>query len=270
MCREFIKAPDSKKPPVTWAALLKTDFHLKNLIRIVRSNRFPVLSNSEDDKTTCDKVHAERQRTKYCADCHSVICPTCAQKQHQECTMILSLQEAAADQRARAALWVSEICPLLEKASRLDEVREKSQEELEQKKATIRQVIIRQADELRQLVQVEENRLLEKLDQEIDAQQNRIALEGIMFNDKLASYKEQFKAVSESLKVGSDLELMSSTAFTKSVDGAAEINLVEYEHFINSLSGLNVAFHQVKMPTVSLGNVAVTIRRQLECQFSYV
>lgn len=88
MCREFTPAPDRLTPPHLWAAKLKPNFLIRDIVELHgRRTQSSYLS-------VCPR-HPGKPLELYCRDCQASVCDRCVALHHRKCDDVVELEEHA-------------------------------------------------------------------------------------------------------------------------------------------------------------------------------
>ncbi|XP_076461316.1 uncharacterized protein LOC143293875 [Babylonia areolata] len=117
VCRESNPAPDPQRPAADWASLLRTDFHLKNLIKALTAQGTARGGKGKGSSSPCD-LH-DKEQDLFCVDCSRSICHLCAGITHRGCAQVITLNQAATDRRATVHLHCRQLTDRLDSLAQL-------------------------------------------------------------------------------------------------------------------------------------------------------
>ncbi|BFY97977.1 hypothetical protein BsWGS_01017 [Bradybaena similaris] len=258
VCREFILAPNPGKHPSEWASLLKTDFHLKNLIKYVESRKdCPPTKQLSVIEHPCSR-HKNKDCELYCVDCSRIVCHLCAGTEHRACNQVLTLTEAASERRASLSGALRQVSEKLEKSLAVQKFHGQCMVELGKKKSTIEDEIKKRGQFLHLLVTKEENRLLEQLNEKYESLEDKIALKVSKFEEHVETMKNKIKMASLKNSSASDFELLLDDCVDETIKDFQDIDVVNaqvYKRFFTNLLCINITFYKQNISAIPMGDV---------------
>ena len=253
MCREFIKAPDPSRPPAEWAALIKTDFHLKNLIKFVESRPGRQLNRPDNP---CS-LHGHAECDLYCNDCQMIICHLCAGISHRGCSRVLTVAEAAKDKRQAAVASIKEISAKIKEASDLEKSREKCLDQLDNQRTAAENAIANIVKELHSRIKVAEDKLMKRLKDDFESLHGKITVKVLQFENDLSKLREKVDMFSSNLESIQDIEVLKATSLQESGNFQNEIDIKSYRSFLANVASIRIKLDKQHISSIHLGDITI-------------
>ncbi|GFS01312.1 tripartite motif-containing protein 3 [Elysia marginata] len=253
VCREFIRAPDPSRPPTEWAALFKTDFHLKNLIKFVESRPGRRL----DRPANPCSLHGHAECDLYCADCNSVICHLCAGISHRGCSRVFTVSEAARDKRAEAGARLKELSAKIKEASDLEKSREKCLDQLDSQRAAAEKAIANIIKELHSRIKVAEDKLMNKLRDDFESIHGKITIKVVQFENDISKLKQEVEMFSSNMNSIQDIEVLKLTSFPQFGNLQNGIDIKSYRSFLANVASIKIVVDKQSIPPIHLGEISM-------------
>ncbi|KAK7109752.1 tripartite motif-containing protein 2-like [Littorina saxatilis] len=211
VCREINPSPNPKRPAADWASLIRTDFHLKNLIKALKVKAYSKGQGgrSKEALHPCD-LHAEKELDLYCVDCSSSICHLCAGISHRGCSQVITLTEAAADRRATAELQQRHLANRLGRLSQLRAEIDITVESLSTQRSQAETSIRQSSQAAIAAVRRRETELVEELARKFQSLRGDVAKRLVAVDNKMTGCQQVLETMSGKMKSSSDADLVHS------------------------------------------------------------
>ena len=260
-CREIIKPSNLQTPPAKWAALLKTDFHIKELINFHLKTKSSVSDGISKPIHACAN-HRNKEVDLFCVDCSQLICHLCAGISHRQCEQVVSLGEAVSDKRATIDVWVKDMRERVKKNLVLISVREKHQKDLERQRQDCEKSIKARCNECRNILAKAEEELLKTIDKKFKDVQDKILNYASQFEEKLSKVKSHVESLTEINRTSSDYELLSENVVINNLDSIMSVHESDtkyYKLFLDKFKRVSFTFQPNEVPQISLGVISCNV-----------
>ena len=253
VCREFIRAPDPSRPPAEWAALFKTDFHMKNLIKYVEARSGRQLNRPANP---CS-LHGHAECDLYCVDCQMTICHLCAGISHRGCSRVLTVAEAARDRRAAAGECVKELTAKLKEANDLERSREKCLDNFDNQKAAAEKAISNMVKELHSRIKIAEDKLRKNLKDDFESIHGKITVKVVQFENELSELREKVHTFNSDLESISDTDILRATSLPEVAKIQNAIDIKSHRRFLANVASIKIVLDKQSIPAIHLGEITI-------------
>ncbi|RUS83272.1 hypothetical protein EGW08_008952 [Elysia chlorotica] len=253
VCREFIKAPDLNSTPAEWAALFRTDFHLKNLIKFVESRPGRRL----DRPANPCSLHGHAECDLYCADCQATICHLCAGISHRGCSRVITVAEAARDKRQAAVACIKEISLKIKEACDLEKSREKCLDQLDNQRAAAEKAIANVVKDLHSRIKVAEDKLMNRLAEDFESLHGKITVKVLQFENHLSKLRENVDMFSSNLESIPDNDVLKATSLLEAGTFGNGLDIRSYRSFLANVASIKIVLDKQTIPSIHLGKITI-------------
>ncbi|XP_025095196.1 E3 ubiquitin-protein ligase TRIM56-like isoform X3 [Pomacea canaliculata] len=254
VCRELNPAPNTRRPPSDWASLLRTDFHIKSLIKALQPA--PTMTRRQGQRTEnpCS-LHGDKELDLYCCDCSVSICHLCAGISHRGCLQVVTLADAASDRRVTFDLQKRELLARLGRVQRLRTDLDSAIRDLEQQRALAESAIRKASQDAVTAVRRRETEYVEELAQRFQTIYGGVTKRLLTADQQIAACKQRLELTESRLAGSSDAEVIQGLSSVLDTD-ILNVDTKKMKTLLSSLKQVHLEFVPF-VPKLNFGEVVV-------------